>query len=94
MKNENNFGIINKPIAFIGLILMAFFFYLRFKDIYPIIQIFIYAIFLITGIYTLINSYRQDKKNNTSNFREKIIVIIFIITLFIISYLVLPLIFQ
>lgn len=94
MKNENNFTFINKPISYIVLLLMLFFFYLRFREIYPIIQIILYLIILIAGIYSLFMAFINDKKNKTTNFKEKVILIIILLILFSISYFMVPLLFK
>ena len=92
--NENNFTIVKKPISLIGLFLMLVFFILRFKNIYEPIQIGIYILIVFMAIYSLYEAYKNDKKNRTTNFKEKIIVATTLIILGILSYFIMPYFFR
>lgn len=93
-KNENNFFLIfNRDSLLITLLIIAFI-YLRYRNIYLFLQIAIYVFLIIYTIYKLIKIYMNDKKNNTSNFKEKIIVTIILLILFLLSYFIIPLIIN
>ena len=93
-KNENNFFLIfNRDSVLITLLIIAFI-YLRYRNIYLFLQIAIYVFLIIYTIYKLIKIYMNDKKNNTSNFKEKIIVTIILLILFLLSYFIIPLIIN
>lgn len=94
MKNQDNYTIIKSPISYIGLFLTFIFFYLRFKEIYFTAQVAIFIIIITLGIYFLFKSYKDDRINHTTNFKEKLIVISVIFILFIISYFLLPSFFK
>lgn len=89
-KNENNFFLIfNRDSVLITLLIIAFI-YLRYRNIYLFLQIVIYVFLIIYTIYKLIKIYMNDKKNNTSNFKEKIIITVILLILFLLSYFIIP----
>jgi hypothetical protein len=93
-KINSNYTFTKGPLSYISLILLIFFFIIKFKNIYEPIQVGIYFFMIFAGIYTMYDTYIKDKKNNTNNLKHKITVIILLLLLFALSYLVIPSFFK